>query len=156
MWCAPAKVDAESEVSDPADDLGLPANRFLAPLPWWVVVQSDTAGVRVRLDPHTRSIVPEARPVDGTGYLVLDAADGSTCLAVFTDEDLAERFIRATDFPGVPLAHSTPEHFLSLAQTLPAVCSHVAFDPPGQVGARARWVVSLRDVLEALRNVGDE
>ena len=139
----------------PEDASPVPHGGFLAPFPWWVLVERDAKAL-VEWDPSTRAVRAQVRPAEGVGYLVLDAADGSTCLAVFTDEDLAERFIRATTFPGLHVANSSPEDFLGLAETLPSVCSHVAFDPPGQVGARARWVVPLNDVLEALRNLGEE
>jgi hypothetical protein len=112
----------------------LPPNAFLASLPWWVVLGRGGA------DPHS----------DAPGYLVLDV-DGGTCLAVFTDEDLAQRFIRAVDFDGGPLPVEAPGQFVSLTGRLPAICTYAAFDPPPRVGGRARWVVPLADVLTALR-----
>jgi hypothetical protein len=87
----------------------------------------------------------EGRP----GYLVLDA-DGSTCLAVFTDEDLALRFVADVGFDGGPLPVETPEQFIGLAGRLPEICQYAAFDPPSRVGARARWVVTLSEVRRAL------
>ena len=114
---------------EPEDEL--PANAFLASLPWWVVLGRD------------------AQDPDSPGYLVLDA-DGSTCLAVFTDEDLAQRFVRAVGFDGGPLPVDTPEQFARLLRRLPAFCTYAMFDPPPKVGARARWVVPLDDVLRAL------
>ena len=116
----------------PSDDL--PAGAFLASMPWWVVLgrgDDDPAGG------------------GSPGYLVLDA-DGSTCLAVFTDEDLARRFVDDVQFAGGPLAVDAPEQFAALARRLPPICDYAAFDPPSRVGARARWVVSLKDVLRAL------
>ena len=109
----------------------LPAGAFLASMPWWVVVGrgGDDAG-----DP---------------GYLVLDA-DGATCLAIFTDEDLAQRFVDDAGFAGGPLPVEGPEQFESLAARLPDICQYAAFDPPSRVGARARWVVGLGEVLRAL------
>ena len=116
----------------------LPAGAFLAPLPWWVVVRRDVDG---------RGGGEGA----AAGYLVLDAADGSTCLAVFRDEDLAERFTLTVDFPGRPVAATTPAEALQLVAGLPRVCTHAAFDPPPRVGGRARWVVPLAEVARALR-----
>ena len=118
----------------------LPAGAFLAPLPWWVVV---------RRAPDAEAAAAAA------GYLVLDAADGSTCLAVFTDEDLAERFTRTVDFPGRLVAATTPAEAERLLVALPRVCTHAAFDPPPRVGGRARWVVPLAEVTRALRALED-
>ena len=117
--------------SDPASEDHLPANTFLASLPWWVVLGRD------------------AQTGDSPGYLVLDA-DGSTCLAVFTDEDLAQRFVGAVGFEGGPLPVDTPEQFARLLRRLPTFCTYAMFDPPPKVGARARWVVPLTEVLRAL------
>jgi hypothetical protein len=120
----------------------LPPGAFVASMPWWVVLG------------RGRGDAPDAqRP----GYLVLDA-DGSTCLAVFTDEDLAQRFVGEVGFDGGPLPVESPEQFLRLARRLPAICQYAAFDPPSRVGARARWVVSLAEVSRALEAAegGDE
>jgi hypothetical protein len=118
----------------------MPPDAFLAPFPWWVAVtRHEPVGSEgaVRLGP-------------GSGFLVLDAADGSTCLAVFTDEDLARRFVDASGFAGLPVSVETPRRFIALARHVPPVCTHAAFDPPPRVGARARWVVPLKQVLTAL------
>ena len=130
-------------MSDLPEDL--PPDAFLATMPWWVVLgrEHETAG---------------SAPLDGgesPGYLVLDA-DGSTCLAVFTDEDLAQRFVGDVEFDGGPLPVDTPEQFLGLARRLPAICEYAAFDPPSRVGARARWVVPLTEVARALQKARDE
>ena len=119
----------------PTPDDELPANFFLSSLPWWVVLGREEAG--------------PGRPPDVAGYLVLDV-DGGTCLAVFTDEDLAQRFVDEVDFDGGPLPVETPGQFVSLARKLPPICTYAAFDPPARVGGRARWVVPLPDVLKAL------
>ena len=118
----------------------LPAGAFLASMPWWVVLGRGAADLAGSQHP---------------GYLVLDA-DGSTCLAVFTDEDLALRFIGDAGFDGGPLPVDTPEQFMNLARRLPAVCQYAAFDPPARVGARARWVVALTEVRRALQAAGDD
>src|SRR3954449_2796471 len=115
----------------------LPSDAFLATMPWWVVLGRERQG----------EVETEAGGLPG--YLVLDA-DGSTCLAVFTDEDLALRFVGEGGFDGGPLPVETPEQFLRLAGRLPEVCQYAAFDPPSRVGARARWVVSLSEVRRAL------
>jgi hypothetical protein len=109
-------------------------------MPWWVVLGRDING-------SDQSEAP--------GYLVLDA-DGSTCLAVFTDEDLAQRFVDDVAFAGGPLPVDAPEQFESLARRLPPICQYAAFDPPSRVGARARWVVPLTEVLQALARVRDQ
>ena len=115
----------------------LPSNAFVASLPWWVVLG------RENLESNS------------PGYLVLDV-DGGTCLAVFTDEDLADRFVAAVDFDGGPLPVDTPDQFWQLARRLPTICTYAAFDPPPKVGGRARWVVPLGDVLRALAAAQDE
>lgn len=120
-------------MTDLPDDL--PPNAFLASMPWWVVLGREGGGA--------------AGESDQAGYLVLDA-DGSTCLAVFTDEDLAQRFVGDVGFDGGPLPVDTPGQFTSLARRLPEVCQYAVFDPPPRVGARARWVVPLREVMRAL------
>jgi hypothetical protein len=118
----------------------LPPGAFVASMPWWVVLGRGSGDA------------PDAqRP----GYLVLDA-DGSTCLAVFTDEDLAQRFVGDVGFGGGPLPVETPEQFISLARRLPAICQYAVFDPPSRVGARARWVVALAEVSRALEAARDE
>jgi hypothetical protein len=119
----------------------LPSNAFLASMPWWVVLGRDGTGAE--------------SASDSPGYLVLDA-DGSTCLAVFTDEDLAQRFVDDVGFDGGPLPVDTPDQFLGLAGRLPPVCQYAAFDPPSRVGARARWVVPLTEVARALETARDE
>jgi hypothetical protein len=118
----------------------LPQDAFLASMPWWVVLGRDADAPGQ----------PEA-----PGYLVLDA-DGSTCLAVFTDEDLARRFVDDVGFAGGPLPVDAPEQFESLARRLPPICQYAAFDPPSRVGARARWVVPLAEVLLALARARDD
>ena len=125
----------------PTPDDELPANFFLASLPWWVVLGREESEV--------------ARTADEAGYLVLDV-DGGTCLAVFTDDDLAQRFVKEVGFDGGPLAVQTPEQFWQLARRLPPICTYAVFDPPPRVGGRARWVVPLGDVLVALRRAEDE
>ena len=120
-------------MTDLPDDDALPPGMFLAPLPWWVL-RDDAAA----------------------GYVVLDAADGTTSLAVFTDEDLADRFAAATGFPGRRLAATTFDDGLGLLAALPLICTHVAFDPPGRVGGRARWVVPLARVRAVLTRVRAE
>src|SRR3954471_563644 len=97
----------------------LPSNAFLASMPWWVVLGREGSG--------------GAEGAEGgggpPGYLVLDA-DGSTCLAVFTDEDLALRFVGAVEFDGGPLPVNTPEQFTRLLRRLPPICTYAMFDPP--------------------------
>src|SRR3954471_22721481 len=83
---------------------GLPAGGFLASFPWWVVMTRPAAG------PAAGAV----RPGADSGVLVGDAADGSTCLAVFTDDDLAGRFAAAAGFPGVPMAVARPRDFVAL------------------------------------------
>ena len=122
----------------------LPAGAFLASMPWWVVL----GGGR---DEGEDSGEDSQRP----GYLVLDA-DGSTCLAIFTDEDLAQRFVDESGFDGGPLPVDTPAQFLGLVRRLPSICEYAAFDPPSRVGARARWVVTLAEVARALEAAHDE
>ena len=120
----------------------LPAGAFLASMPWFVVLgRAGGAGEGAAEAQHP-------------GYLVLDA-DGSTCLAVFTDEDLAQRFVGDVGFDGGPLPVETPEQFVRLTRRLPPICTYAAFDPPPRVGARARWVVTLTEVLRALREAED-
>ena len=136
-----------NDPADPApDDAGgddIPPDAFLASFPWWVVatrleVVGDEGAVRLGPD---------------SGFLVLDAADGSTCLAVFTDEDLAERFVAGSGFPGRPVGIETPRRFVAVARHVPPVCTHAAFDPPATIGGRARWVVALKQVLAAMEFV---
>lgn len=126
-------------MSDLPDDL--PDDAFLASLPWWLL-----------LEPTPRSDEPGAGagPLAPPGYVVIDVED-STCLAVFTDEDLAERFAAAAGFGrGLVVAAETPAAFRRLIASLPPLCGHAAFDPPPRVGARARWVVPMAQVLSAL------
>jgi hypothetical protein len=114
----------------PNEPVPLPGDAFFTSFPWWVVMTG-------------RGIAGGARPGPDGGFLVLDA-DGSTCLAVFSDEDLAGRFVEASGFrQGMPTAVESPRAFIELARFLPAVCQYVAFDPPPRVGARARWVLAL-------------
>ena len=130
-------------MSDLPEDL--PPDAFLATMPWWVVLGRE----------HEEANAARADGGESPGYLVLDA-DGSTCLAVFTDEDLAQRFVGDVGFDGGPLPVDTPEQFLGLAGRLPAICEYAAFDPPSRVGARARWIVPLTEVARALEAARDE
>jgi hypothetical protein len=123
-------------MSDDATDL--PPGAFLASMPWWVVLGRDDSAAS-----------------DSPGYLVLDV-DGGTCLAVFTDEDLAQRFVTEVDFDGGPLPVQTPGQFIALAAKLPPICTYAAFDPPPRVGGRARWVVPLEEVGRALEQARRE
>ena len=118
---------------DDSADAPLAPGSFFATFPWFVIQASG---------PRT------AEPI---GYLMLDV-EGGTCLAVFTDEDLADRFIRSTEFAnGSTRALDDPGEFIGLVNWLPDLCRYIAFDPPGQVGGRARWIVPLSDVLRELR-----
>src|SRR5436853_6902781 len=83
--------DPADLTSDAADDI--PPDAFQASFPWWVVATR----LRVVGDEGAVRLGPDS------GFLVLDAADGSTCLAVFTDEDLAERLVAGSGFPGRPV-----------------------------------------------------
>jgi len=130
-------------MSDLPEDL--PPDAFLATMPWWVVLGRE----------HEAASPTSPDGGESPGYLVLDA-DGSTCLAVFTDEDLAQRFVGDVGFDGGPLPVDTPEQFLGLARRLPAICEYAAFDPPSRVGARARWVVPLTEVARALQKARHE
>src|SRR3712207_6050697 len=94
-----ARVSDPNE-EDAPEDL-LPPGMFLASMPWWVL-RDDAAA----------------------GYVVLAAADGGTCLAVFTDEDLADRFAVATGFAGRAVAAGTPGEFLALLAGVPPVCTY--------------------------------
>ncbi len=54
---------------------------------------------------------------------------------------------------------AAPADFLDLLRAVPPICTYVAFDPPGEVGGRARWVVPLprvRAVLTAIRAATEE
>src|SRR6476646_4478944 len=135
----PMSEASSNDPADPAPDANdheddIPPDAFLASFPWWVVAtRLEAVGEEgaVRLGPDS-------------GFLVLDAADGSTSLAVFTGEDLAERFVAASGFPGRAVGIETPRRFVAVARYVPPVCTHAAFDPPARVGGRARWVVPLR------------
>lgn len=109
-------------------------------------------------DAETGAVIVR-RDDPAVGYLMLDTEAG-TCLAVFTDEDLAARFIDSTrqlaGTSAIAVAIETPDQFLRLAGMLPPICTAVAFDPPGVVGGRARWVVALTDVVVAVRSVQSE
>ncbi len=144
-------------MATPPDDDGFPADTFLAPMPWWVVCERrppspDPGSPDLLCDPTP---IGEALLAEPLGYLVIDSED-CTCLAVFTDEDLAERFTRTAGFDGHPLQAATPSRFLNLCQTLPPICTYVAFDPPPTLGGRARWVVSLSKVRQALQFLHDD
>ncbi|HEX8911765.1 MAG TPA: hypothetical protein VF796_05355 [Humisphaera sp.] len=112
------------------DDAPLPPGMFLATMPWSVLRVSG----------------------DGpAGYVVIDATDGSTCLALFTDDDLAERFVRDAGVTADVAAVDSPAAFAELVLHLPPICTHASFDPPATVGGRARWVVPLTYLLRVLR-----
>ena len=122
-----------SEDPDLPDDAPLPPGMFLAPMPWSVLR------------------VPGGDPA---GYVVIDATDGATCLAVFTDDDLAERFARDAGVAAGVVAVDSPAAFADLVLHLPPICTHASFDPPAAVGGRARWVVPLAYLLRVLRRHG--
>jgi hypothetical protein len=123
----------------------LPDGAFFTSFPWWVVLTGRTSDGD-----------GDARPGPDSGFVVLDA-DGSTCLAVFTDEDLAARFVDGSGLrQGAATQLESPRAFLEMARFLPPVCQYVAFDPPPRVGARARWVLALADVMKVLEPLSDD
>lgn len=131
-----------NEYDVPDDPHSLPADAFFTTFPWWVVLTGRGGG--------------DARPGPNSGFVVLDA-DGSTCLAVFTDEDLATRFVDGSGLrQGMATSVESPRAFLEMAQFLPPVCQYVAFDPPPRVGARARWVLALAEVLRVLEPLSED
>ena len=127
----------------PDDPDSLPDDAFFTSFPWWVILTG-------------RGGAGPARVGHDSGFVVLDA-DGSTCLAVFTDEDLAARFVDGSGLrQGMATPLESPRAFLEMARFLPPVCQYVAFDPPPRVGARARWVLALADVMKVLEPLSED
>ena len=116
---------------DPTDHVGddLRPGEFWLQLPVWVV---------------------EPAGAGSHGAVTLGASDGTWSLVLFTDEDLAQRFMRDADLPGRTRPVSTPADLRALIQRFEPQCRYVAFDPPPRVGGRARWVIPAHQVLEKL------
>jgi hypothetical protein len=85
----------------------------------------------------------------GTGaFRLVDAVavevEGSPCLAVFTDTDLAERFARRQGQPAAPkiAVFDRPADFVTFLEGLDrGACPGIAFDPGGVSGQVVRATV---------------
>ncbi len=75
--------------------------------------------------------------------------DQTYYLAVFTDQELAETFMKECGIDGDPKPLRNAREFAWLMQSLRAPISNLAFDPlAGAKSVEARWKVSVQEVLD--------
>ena len=75
--------------------------------------------------------------------------ESQECIAVFTDEDLVQRYLEETRLTGKPLAINDQAEFCQYLRSMHSDrFTHVAFDA---VGGKATYWISISDVLQQLR-----
>ena len=128
---------------DEPDDLGVDPNVFYSPGPLWVVAVRQTVG----RDEKT------AEPVAGNATAVVSGSTKNRrVIAVFTDEDLAERFAAQQGSPDLVPAkiRSAAEYVGLLEGWARAGFTHVAYDP-GKAGTPARFMVPIARAADEIR-----
>jgi hypothetical protein len=118
--------------------------QFYAQFPLWYLA---TDGPVPAADPSLRARIPHG--------FIGGEADGTGFVAVFTDTDLAERFVTANDLNGAALRRiRDARHFLKLLGRFPPEATHVSFDPGG-VGSMARVLIPVGTLAGTLRELLD-
>ncbi len=108
---------------------------FRLRLPLWAVLDPEA----VETDPQTGAIALK-RPVKAAARVI----DGATAALLFTEERLAEQYIRARGLGGVALTLQSRVHLVDfLERQIPAGFTHAAFDLRPGDGA-CRWKVPIR------------
>jgi hypothetical protein len=126
----------------------MPSRNFLFTLPLWFIL--DRAGLE--LDDEAGM----ATPGQEMNFYTIEGTDQEPCVALFTDEDLAQRFVDETTSQAVVAALDTPEQLLETLSIFARQCPYVAFDASGRVGSVAKWVVPIGEVVKRVQqNIAD-
>jgi hypothetical protein len=124
------------------------SRNFFFSLPLWFIL--DRAGLE--LDDEAGMAIPGQE----MNFYTIEGTDAEPCVALFTDEDLAQRFVDETTNEAVVAALDTPEQLVETLAIFARQCPYVAFDASGRVGSVAKWVVPIHDVLKRVQQtIGD-
>jgi hypothetical protein len=128
---------------DEPDDLGVDPNVFYSPGPLWVVAVRKTVG----LDEKTGEPVANSATA-----IVSGSTKNRRFIAVFTDEDLAERFVAqqgSLDF--IPAKILSAAEYVGLLETWPRTgFTHVAYDL-GKARTPARFMVPIARAADEIK-----
>lgn len=126
----------------------MPSRNFFFSLPLWFIM--DRAGLD--LDDEAGMVIPGQE----MNCYTIEGNDAEPCVALFTDEDLAQRFVDETTNEAVVAALDTPEQLIETLSIFARQCPYVAFDASGRVGSVAKWVVPISEVVKRVQqNIGD-
>lgn len=124
----------------------MPSRNFFFSLPLWFIMDRDG----VELDDEAGMAIPGQE----MNFYTIEGTDREPCVALFTDEDLAQRFVDETTNEAVVAALDTPEQLLETLSIFARQCPYVAFDASGRVGSVAKWVVPIGEVVKRVqRNI---
>jgi hypothetical protein len=128
---------------DEPDDLGVDPNVFYSPGPLWVVAVRQTVG----RDEKTGDLV-----VNSATAVVGGGPKNCRFIAVFTDEDLAERFVAEQGkLDLVPVKICSPADYIGLLEGWTrAGVVHVVYDP-GKAGTPARFMVPIARAADEIK-----
>jgi hypothetical protein len=126
----------------------MPSRNFFFSLPLWFIL--DRAGLE--LDDEAGMAIPGQE----MNFYTIEGTDQEPCVALFTDEDLAQRFADETTAQAVVAALDTPEQLLETLSIFARQCPYVAFDASGRVGSVAKWVVPIGDVVKRVQQTIDD
>jgi hypothetical protein len=121
----------------------MPSRNFLFSLPLWFIL--DRAGLEV--DDEAGMAIPDGE----MNFYTIEGTDKEPCVALFTDEDLAQRFAEESTDEAVVAALDTPEQLLETLTMFARQCPYVAFDASGRVGSVAKWVVPIDEVVKRVQ-----
>lgn len=123
------------------------SRNFFFSLPLWFIL--DRAGLEV--DDEAGMAIPDGE----MNFYTIEGTDREPCVALFTDEDLAQRFAEESTDEGeaaaVVAALDTPEQLLETLTMFAHQCPYVAFDASGRVGSVAKWVVPIHEVVRRVQ-----
>lgn len=121
----------------------MPSRNFFFSLPLWFIL--DRAGLEV--DDEAGMAIPDGE----MNFYTIEGTDEEPCVALFTDEDLAQRFAEESTEESVVAALDTPEQLLETLTMFARQCPYVAFDASGRVGSVAKWVVPIDEVVKRVQ-----
>ena len=119
------------------------SRNFFFSLPLWFIL--DRAGLEV--DDEAGMAIPDGE----MNFYTIEGTDKEPCVALFTDEDLAQRFAEESTEESVVAALDTPEQLLETLTMFARQCPYVAFDASGRVGSVAKWVVPIDEVVKRVQ-----
>jgi hypothetical protein len=120
------------------NELDFDPGRFVIVNPIWYVVSRESL---------------ESLSTTGPGIAQAKTSDGRWYLPLFTDQDLAERFIQRTGLDGEPIETPLPSNFLNLLEYLERTGhEYTAIDPepgrPLRIGPISRVIQAVRRSIE--------